>query len=119
MRVESRPMRYFLHDHTMDITCSVDELFTMHERGLAIYGMLPPTGDPPRVLRPYIAERPRYRYDPLLATVEDFNLPAADGSGELTVTVTRDPLRRCGPRVTGADRDGQLTLGFGAHGRDR
>ena len=36
-------MRYFLRDQTLDITCSVGELFTMHERGMAIYGMLPPT----------------------------------------------------------------------------
>jgi hypothetical protein len=108
-------MRYFLRDQTLDITCSVDELYTMHARGLAIYGMLPPTGDRPRVMRPYVAERPRHRYDPLLATWEDFNLPAADGSGELTITVARDPLCRHGPRVTAADRDGQLSLGFGAH----
>ena len=112
-------MRYFLHDHTLDITCSMDELFTMHERGMAIYGMLPPTGNQPRVMRPYIAERPRYHYDPLLATVEDFNIPAVDGSGSLTITVARDPLRRRGPRVTGADRDGQLSLGFGTHAPGR
>ena len=35
-------MRYFIRDHTIDITCSTGELYTMHERGMAIYGMLPP-----------------------------------------------------------------------------
>jgi hypothetical protein len=54
-----------------------------------------------------------------LATVEDFNIPAVDGSGSLTITVARDPLCRRGPRVTGADRDGQLSLGFGTHAPGR
>ena len=35
-------MRYCIRDHTIDITCSTGELYTMHERGMAFYGMLPP-----------------------------------------------------------------------------
>ncbi len=84
----------------------------MHERGMAIYGMLPPTGNQTRVMRPYITERPRYHYDPVLATWKDFTLPAVDGSGCVTITVARDPLHPRGPRVTGADCDGQCSLGF-------
>lgn len=61
-------------------------------------------------MRPYIAERPRYRYDPVLASWEDFNLPEGDGSGYLTVTVARDPRRLRGPRITAADRKGQSIL---------
>src|SRR5262249_52514598 len=30
-------MRYFIRDHTIDITCSTGELYTMHARGMAIY----------------------------------------------------------------------------------
>jgi hypothetical protein len=30
-------MRYLIHDHTIDITCDVGELFTQSERGLFIY----------------------------------------------------------------------------------
>jgi len=29
-------MRYFIRDHTIDITCSTGELSTLHERGMAI-----------------------------------------------------------------------------------
>ena len=105
-------MRYFIRDHTIDITCSTGELYTLHERGMAIYGMLPPTGHEARVMRPYIAARPRYPYDPILATWQDFTLPAVDGSGDVTITVARDPQHQRGPRVTGADRDGQCSLGF-------
>ena len=105
-------MRYFIRDHTIDITCSTGELYTLHERGMAIYGMLPSTGNEARVMRPYIAARPRYPYDPVLATWKDFTLPEVDGSGYVTITVARDPLHPRGPRVTGADRDGQCSLGF-------
>jgi hypothetical protein len=72
-------MRYFIHDHMIDLTCSTGELYTMHERGMAIYGMLPPTGNQTRVMRSSIAERPRYHYDPVLATWQDFTLPEVDG----------------------------------------
>jgi hypothetical protein len=61
-------MRHFIRDHTRDITCSTGELYPMHERGMVIDGMLPPTGNQSRVMRPYIAERLRYHYDPVLAT---------------------------------------------------
>ena len=61
-------MHYFIRDHTIDITCSTGELYTMHERSMAIYGMLPPTGNQTRIMRPYIAARPRYHYDPVLVT---------------------------------------------------
>jgi hypothetical protein len=107
-------MRYFIRDHSIDLTCTVHELYTMHERGMAIYGMTHPSGDPGRVLRPYVAQKPRWPYDPVLATVEDFNRTQDDGSGELTLTVARDLRCLVGPRVRGADRDGQLSLGFGA-----
>jgi hypothetical protein len=105
-------MRYFIRDHTIDITCSTGELYTMHERGMAIYSMLPPTGTDPRVMRPYIAKRPCYYYAPVLATWEDFTLPEVDGTGYVTITVARDSLHPRGPRVIGADRDGQCSLGF-------
>jgi len=74
--------------------------------------MLLPAGNAARVMRPCIAPRPRYPYAPLLATWKDFTLPAVDGSGSITVTVARDPLHPRGPRVTGAERDGQCSLGF-------
>ncbi len=32
-------MHYVIRDHTIDITCSREEIYTMHERGMAIYGM--------------------------------------------------------------------------------
>ena len=105
-------MRYFIRDHTIDITCSTGEIYAMHARGMAIYGMLPPTGNEARVMRPYIAARPRYHYDPVLATCKDFTLPEVDGSGYITITVARDPLHPRGRRVTGTDRDGQYSLGF-------
>ena len=105
-------MQYFIRDHTIDMTCSTGELYTMHARGMAIYGMLLPTGNDARVMRPYIAERPRYPYDFILAIWKDFTLSEVDGSGYITITVARDPLHPRGPRVTGADRDGQCSLGF-------
>jgi len=45
-----------------------------------------------------------------LATWEDFNLAEVDGSGMRTMTVARDPRLPRGPRVTGADHDGQRAL---------
>jgi hypothetical protein len=45
-----------------------------------------PTDNQTRIMRPYIAERPRYHYDPVLATWQDFTLPEVDGSGYVTVT---------------------------------
>ena len=75
----------------MVITCTVDELYTMRERGQKMYGQLPRTGSQRRVMRPYIAQKPRYLYDPVLATWEDFNLVEVDSSGMLTITVARDP----------------------------
>ena len=83
----------------------------MHERGMAIYGRLPPTGTDPRVMRPYIAKQPHDHYDPVLATWEDVTLPEVDGTGDVTIPVARDSLHPRGPRVTGADRDGQCSLG--------
>ena len=59
-----------------------------HERGMAIYGMTYPTGDPARVLRTYVAEKPRWPYDPVLATVHDFNCTQDDGSRD-----TAEPYR--------------------------
>ena len=103
-------MKYFIRDYTMDITCSTGELYTMWERGQRIYGELPTTASHNRVMRPYIAERPRYHYDPVLATWEDFNDAYWDGEGYLTITIARDPLRPRGPRVAGADENGQLRL---------
>ena len=105
-------MRYCIRDHTIDIICSTGERYNMHERDMAIYGMLPPTGNDTRILRPYIAARPRYPYDPVLATWKDFTLPEADGSGYVTITVARDLLYPRSPRVAGADRDGQCSLSF-------
>jgi len=48
-------MRYVIRDFTMDITCTVDELSTMWERGQKLYGQLPRTGSQHRVMRPSIA----------------------------------------------------------------
>ena len=79
---------------------------------MAIYGMLPPTGNQTRVMQPSIAERPRDHDAPVLATWEDFTPPVVDGTGDVTITVARDPLHPRGPRVAGADRDGQCSLGF-------
>ena len=45
-----------------------------------------------------------------VATWEDVNLAEVDGSGMLTLTVARDPHQPRGPRVTGADHDGQRAL---------
>ena len=97
----------------MDSTCTVDELSTMWERGQKIYGRLPRTGSQRRVMRPSIAEKPCYLYDPVLATWEDCNLAEVDGSGMLTMTVARDPRQPRGPRVTGADHDGQRAVATG------
>ena len=47
----------------------------------------------------------------MLATWEDVTLPEVDGTGHVTITVARDSLHPRGPRVTGADRDGQCSLG--------
>ena len=46
----------------------------MHEGGRRIYGDLPPAGNQTRVMQLYIAEPPRYHYDPILVTWEHFNL---------------------------------------------
>ncbi len=94
----------------MDIPCTVDELSTMRERGQKMYGQLPRTGSQRRVMRPSIAQKPRYLSDPVLATWEDFNLAEVDSSGMLTIPVARDPRQPRGPRVTGANHDGQLAL---------
>ena len=44
------------------------------------------------------------------AREEDFNLASWDGEGYLTIIVAREPRPPRGPRVTGADREGQLAL---------
>ena len=48
-------MRYVIRDFTMDITCTVDDLSTMWERGQKMYGQLPRTSSQRRVMRPSIA----------------------------------------------------------------
>jgi hypothetical protein len=48
--------------------------------------------------------------DLVVATWEDCNLVEVDGSGMLTMTIARDPRQPRGPRVTGADHDGQRAL---------
>ena len=103
-------MRYFIRDFTMDIPCTKDELSPMWERGQKIYGQLPRTGSQRRIMRPSIAQKPCYLYARWVATWEDFNLAEVDGSGMLTLTIARDPRQPRGPRVTGADHDGQRAL---------
>jgi hypothetical protein len=97
-------MEYCIRDHTMDLTCTVNELFTMHEHGRRIDGELPPPGSQTRVMRPSIAERPHYYSDPVLATWERFNLAAIDGRGIITITVARDPRQPRGPASPGPGR---------------
>jgi hypothetical protein len=103
-------MRYCNRDFTMNIPCTVDDLFTMWERGQKIYGHFPGPAASAAIMRPSIAQKPCYLYDPVVATWEDFNLAEVDGSGMLTMTVARDPRQPRSPRVTGADHDGQLAL---------
>jgi hypothetical protein len=103
-------MRYVIRDFTMDITCTVDDLSTMWERGQKLYGQLPRTGSQRRIMRPSIAQKPCYLYDPVLATWEDFNLAEVDGSGMRTMTGARDPRQPRGPRVIGANHHGQRAL---------
>ena len=79
-------------------------------RKSAIDGQLPRTGSQRRVMRPSLASTPCYLYDLVVATWEDCNLVEVDGSGMLTMTIARDPRQPRGPRVTGADHDGQRAL---------
>lgn len=62
-------MRVTINDETCTITCTCGELIRMESLGMGIYATPTPQGDANQL---YISARPNFKYDFLIATLEDF-----------------------------------------------